>query len=188
MEATVCTPGIQDQPLAPGPLGETVRVIKQSCVNPVPCGRSVSNHAMNNESSFQLFPLHKPGSESESTAIVPRGVAPPRGDVTESPTKGDQVIVTGRLRQRSFETSNRDKRTLIELEVDDIGPFLRYATAKAVQIHPSRGRCCCQRRRAAPVQIEPPRVALPHAGPPGQAPRRRAPRKCSHTGVAPTSR
>jgi hypothetical protein len=31
-------------------------------------------------------------------------------------------------------------------------------------------------------------VALPHAGPPGQAPRRRAPRKCSHTGVAPTSR
>jgi single-strand DNA-binding protein len=40
------------------------------------------------------------------------------------------VIVSGRLKQRSFETKEGEKRTVIELEVDEIGPSLRYATAK----------------------------------------------------------
>lgn len=51
-------------------------------------------------------------------------------NVTESLTKGSRVIVTGRLRQRSFETREGEKRTVVELEVDEIGPSLRYATAK----------------------------------------------------------
>ena len=40
-----------------------------------------------------------------------------------------RVVVQGRLRQRSFETRDGDKRTVIELDVDEIGPSLRYATA-----------------------------------------------------------
>lgn len=40
------------------------------------------------------------------------------------------MIVTGRLKQRSFETKEGEKRTVMEVEVDEIGPSLRYATAK----------------------------------------------------------
>ncbi len=47
----------------------------------------------------------------------------------ESLTRGARVIVTGRLRQRSFETREGDKRSVIELDVDEVGPSLRYATA-----------------------------------------------------------
>ena len=51
-------------------------------------------------------------------------------NIAESLTRGMRVIVTGRLKQRSFETKEGEKRTVIELEVDEIGPSLRYATAK----------------------------------------------------------
>ncbi len=51
-------------------------------------------------------------------------------NVAESLTRGSRVIVSGRLKQRSFETKEGEKRTVIELEVDEIGPSLRYATAK----------------------------------------------------------
>jgi single-strand DNA-binding protein len=49
--------------------------------------------------------------------------------VAESLTRGARVIVHGRLRQRSYETREGEKRTVYELEVDEIGPSLRYATA-----------------------------------------------------------
>jgi single-strand DNA-binding protein len=48
----------------------------------------------------------------------------------ESLTRGARVIAQGRLRQKSFETRDGDKRTSIELDVDDIGSSLRFATAK----------------------------------------------------------
>ena len=51
-------------------------------------------------------------------------------NVAESLTRGTRVIVSGRLKQRSFETKEGEKRTVVELEVDEIGPSLRYATAK----------------------------------------------------------
>ncbi|MDQ2739035.1 MAG: single-stranded DNA-binding protein [Actinomycetota bacterium] len=51
-------------------------------------------------------------------------------NVAESLTRGSRVIVSGRLKQRSFETKEGEKRTVIELEVEEIGPSLRYATAK----------------------------------------------------------
>lgn len=51
-------------------------------------------------------------------------------NVAESLTRGTRVIVTGRLKQRSFETREGEKRTVMEIEVDEIGPSLRYATAK----------------------------------------------------------
>ena len=50
-------------------------------------------------------------------------------NVAESLTRGARVIVQGRLKQRSFETREGEKRTVIELEVDEVGPSLRYATA-----------------------------------------------------------
>jgi single-strand DNA-binding protein len=58
-------------------------------------------------------------------------------NVAESLTRGARVVVTGRLKQRSFETKEGEKRTVVELEVDEIGPSLRYATAKVNKV--SRG-------------------------------------------------
>ena len=51
-------------------------------------------------------------------------------NVAESLTKGARVIVSGRLKQRSYETREGEKRTVVELECDEIGPSLKYATAK----------------------------------------------------------
>ena len=51
-------------------------------------------------------------------------------NVAESLTKGMRVIVTGRLKSRSYETKEHEKRTVIELEIDEIGPSLRFANAK----------------------------------------------------------
>ncbi|MBF6213562.1 single-stranded DNA-binding protein [Nocardia puris] len=51
-------------------------------------------------------------------------------NVAESLTRGSRVIVQGRLKQRSYETREGEKRTVVELEVDEVGPSLRYATAK----------------------------------------------------------
>ena len=51
-------------------------------------------------------------------------------NVTESLAKGSRVIVQGRLKQRSFETREGEKRTVVELDVDEVGPSLRNATAK----------------------------------------------------------
>jgi single-strand DNA-binding protein len=60
-------------------------------------------------------------------------------NVAESLQRGARVIVTGRLRQRSYETREGEKRTVIELEVDEIGPSLRYATAKVQRMQRSSG-------------------------------------------------
>jgi single-strand DNA-binding protein len=51
-------------------------------------------------------------------------------NVAESLTRGSRVIVSGRLKQRSYETREGEKRTVVELEVDEVGPSLRHATAK----------------------------------------------------------
>ncbi|HEX3705610.1 MAG TPA: single-stranded DNA-binding protein, partial [Mycobacteriales bacterium] len=58
-------------------------------------------------------------------------------NVAESLTRGARVMVTGRLKQRSYETKEGEKRTVVELEVDEVGPSLRYATAKVTKA--SRG-------------------------------------------------
>lgn len=54
-------------------------------------------------------------------------------NVAESLTRGARVIVSGRLKQRSYETREGEKRTVVELEVDEVGPSLRYATAKVAK-------------------------------------------------------
>jgi single-strand DNA-binding protein len=58
-------------------------------------------------------------------------------NVAETLTRGARVIVSGRLKQRSYETREGEKRTVVELEVDEVGPSLRYATAKVNKV--SRG-------------------------------------------------
>ena len=60
-------------------------------------------------------------------------------NVAESLTKGTRVIVTGRLKQRSYETREGEKRTVMEIDVDDVGPALRYATAKVNRVQRSGG-------------------------------------------------
>ena len=60
-------------------------------------------------------------------------------NVAESLTRGSRVIVQGRLKQRSFETREGEKRTVFEVEVDEIGPSLRYATAKVNKASRSGG-------------------------------------------------
>jgi single-strand DNA-binding protein len=57
----------------------------------------------------------------------------------ESLQRGARVIVSGRLRQRSYGTREGEKRTVMELEVDEIGPSLRYATAKVQKMSRSSG-------------------------------------------------
>jgi single-strand DNA-binding protein len=60
-------------------------------------------------------------------------------NVAESLQRGSRVIVQGRLKQRSYETREGEKRTVIEMEVDEIGPSLRYATAKVQKMSRSGG-------------------------------------------------
>ncbi len=54
-------------------------------------------------------------------------------NVAESLQKGMRVIVSGRLKARSYETREGDKRTVFEVDVDEVGPALRYATAKVTR-------------------------------------------------------
>lgn len=53
--------------------------------------------------------------------------------VAGSPSKGSRVIATGRLKQRAYQDREGNNRTSIELEVDEIGPSLRYATAQVTR-------------------------------------------------------
>jgi single-strand DNA-binding protein len=60
-------------------------------------------------------------------------------NVAESLQRGTRVVVYGRLRQRSYETREGEKRTVYEIEVDDVGPSLRNASAKVTKSSRSGG-------------------------------------------------
>ena len=60
-------------------------------------------------------------------------------NVAESLTKGMRVVVTGRLKSRSYETREGEKRTVFEVDVDEVGPSLRYATAKVTRTSSGSG-------------------------------------------------
>jgi single-strand DNA-binding protein len=79
--------------------------------------------------------------------------------VAGSLTKGSRVIATGRLKQRSYETKEGEKRTSIELEVDEIGPSLRYATASVTRSQGSSS----PRGGASAGAVEEPWAAAPAA-------------------------
>jgi len=78
----------------------------------------------------------KDGEAMFITCAAWRGLAE---NVAESLTKGARVIVSGRLRSRSYEGREGEKRTVFEIEVDEIGPSLRYATAKVTRTSSSSG-------------------------------------------------
>lgn len=93
----------------------------------------------------------------------------PAENVAESLSRGSRVIVTGRLRQRSYETREGEKRTVIELDVDEVGPSLRYATAQVRKMDRSNGRTATPNRTADstgddPWSVSPPGQAAPAAG------------------------
>jgi single-strand DNA-binding protein len=75
--------------------------------------------------------------------------------VASSLTKGSRVIAQGRLKQRSYETKEGEKRTSMELEVDEIGPSLRYATAQVTRSSGGAGAVSGGRSSNAPVADEP---------------------------------
>jgi single-strand DNA-binding protein len=89
--------------------------------------------------------------------------------VAGSLTKGMRVIATGRLTQKSYETKEGEKRTSIELEVDEIGPSLRYATA---QVTRSAGK-----GQQGAVQQQAPQQGPPQQGPPQGYPQQQAPQQ-----------
>jgi single-strand DNA-binding protein len=60
-------------------------------------------------------------------------------NVAESLQRGMRVILSGRLKQRSYETKEGEKRTVYEIEVDDVGPSLRNASAKVAKVARSGG-------------------------------------------------
>jgi single-strand DNA-binding protein len=65
-------------------------------------------------------------------------------------TKGARVVVAGRLEQRSWETEQGDKRSVVEIVADEIGPSLRWATAQVTR-----------NERKAPGEARPARAAAP---------------------------
>jgi single-strand DNA-binding protein len=84
--------------------------------------------------------------------------------VTESLNRGSRVLVTGRLKQRSFETKEGEKRTVVELDVDEIGPSLRYATATINKAsRPDAGGASSSQWAGAPARdpwaTEPPKTS-----------------------------
>jgi single-strand DNA-binding protein len=69
----------------------------------------------------------KDGETSYFTVNAWRSLAE---NVAESLTRGTRVVVAGRLQMRQWETQEGDKRTVVEIEADEVGPSLRWATAK----------------------------------------------------------
>jgi single-strand DNA-binding protein len=60
-------------------------------------------------------------------------------NVAESLSKGSRVIISGRLKQRTWETNEGEKRNVVELDIQDIGPSLRWATAAVTKTPRSEG-------------------------------------------------
>jgi len=73
----------------------------------------------------------------------------PAENCAESLQKGMRVIVQGRLRQRSYETKEGEKRTVFEVEVEEVGPSLRGATAKVTRANRQQGQQGGQQQRPA---------------------------------------
>ncbi|WP_020659782.1 single-stranded DNA-binding protein [Amycolatopsis benzoatilytica] len=64
----------------------------------------------------------------------------PAENVAESLMRGARVVVQGRLRQRSYDTKEGDRRTVVELQVDEVAASLRYATAKITKVSRNGGQ------------------------------------------------
>ena len=88
---------------------------------------------------------------------------------TVGDAKGMRVIVTGRLKSRSYQTREGDKRTVLEIDVEEVGPSLRYATAKVTRTaRGDQGRT--QTGHAAPAPASDPWAGGSYDGPVGPVP------------------
>jgi single-strand DNA-binding protein len=85
-------------------------------------------------------------------------------NVAESLTRGSRVIVQGRLKQRSYETREGEKRTVFEIDVDEVGPSLRSATAKVTRTTRSGGAGFGQGQGGGPPSDDPWSTPAPAAG------------------------
>lgn len=88
----------------------------------------------------------------------------PAENVAESLIKGARVVVQGRLVQRSFTTRDGDKRTVIELEADEVAPSLRYATARVAKVGRQQGTGVSADNRYDQPQGQDPWAAPAQAG------------------------
>lgn len=103
-----------------------------------PAGAAVANFTI--ASTPRTFDRQSNEWKDGETLFLRSSVWKEMGEnVAESLTKGTRVVVQGRLKSRSYETKEGEKRTVMELEVDEIGPSLRYASAKVTRTQRSGG-------------------------------------------------
>ncbi len=76
-------------------------------------------------------------------------------NAANSLTKGTRVVVSGRLEQRSWETDNGDKRSIVEINADEIAPSLRFATAVVTRTPRAEGSGFSASERSTPRTNEP---------------------------------
>lgn len=74
-------------------------------------------------------------------------------NVAESLQKGARVIVVGRLQQRSWETEQGEKRSVVEIQIDEIGPALRWATAQVTKTPRTGGEWSDNNSKTAAVPV-----------------------------------
>jgi len=97
-----------------------------------PSGSAVANFRI--ASTPRTFDRQSNEWKDGETLFLPCNVWREQAEnLVESLTKGSRVIVTGRLKPRTYETKEGEKRTVIELEVDEMGPSLKNASAKVTK-------------------------------------------------------
>jgi single-strand DNA-binding protein len=121
--------------------GDTVITIVGNLVDDpelrfTPSGQAVAKFRVASTPRFFKDGEWKDGESLFLTCSVWRQYAE---NVAESLTRGTRVIVQGRLKQRSYETREGEKRTVFEVDVDEVGPALRSATAKVTKVSRSGG-------------------------------------------------
>src|SRR6202522_1315979 len=128
----LCAPNtVEEHPMAAGDTQLTVvgNLVDDPELRFTPAGQPVARFRIASTPRFMDKATNewKDGDSLFLTCNVWRQAAE---NVAESLTRGMRVIVSGRLRQRSYETKEGEKRTVYEVEVDDVGPSLRNASAK----------------------------------------------------------
>ena len=117
--------------------GETVITVIGNCVGDpelrfTPSGAAVANWTI--ASTPRTFDKQSnEWKDGETLFLRCSGWRDMAENIAETLQRGTRVIVVGRLRSRSYETKEGEKRTSMELEVDEVGPSLRYASAKVTK-------------------------------------------------------
>src|ERR1700678_3391939 len=137
----LCAPNtVEEHPMAAGDTQLTVvgNLVDDPELRFTPAGQPVARFRIASTPRFMDKATNewKDGDSLFLTCNVWRQAAE---NVAESLQRGMRVIVTGRLKQRSYETKEGEKRTVFEVEVDDVGPSLRNASAKVARANRTGG-------------------------------------------------